>query len=66
MKISRYLEELPSWAYDKWEVEEAFNPFSSGATANEPEEAIDLSQYREVSIKSKDKFEAININDLLG
>ena len=71
MKISRYLEELPSWAYDKWEVEEAAGLGYGGRGMGDEgqgasEEAIDLSQYREVSIKSKDKFEAININDLLG
>jgi DNA helicase-2/ATP-dependent DNA helicase PcrA len=64
MKVSRYLEELPSWAYDKWEVEAALGPGDGGR--DEGEEAVDLSQYREVSIKNKDEFEAIDINDLLG
>jgi DNA helicase-2/ATP-dependent DNA helicase PcrA len=52
MKVSRYLEELPSWAVENWEVEES------------REEEIDLSQYREVKVKSNRDFEAIDISEL--
>ena len=54
MKVSRYLEELPSWAVEKWEIEED----------NEEDLPVDLSQYHEVKIKGKDDFEAIDINEL--
>jgi DNA helicase-2/ATP-dependent DNA helicase PcrA len=64
MKVSRYLEELPSWAYDKWDVQEGDGMGYEGR--GERDEEIDLSQYHEVKVKSKDNFEAININDLLG
>ncbi|MCU0640980.1 MAG: ATP-dependent helicase [Candidatus Margulisbacteria bacterium] len=65
MKISRYLEELPDWAYDRWEIET--DSFASAGTAREtaPEEIVDLSQYREVKVKSnKGDFEAIDLKDL--
>ncbi len=64
MKTSRYLEELPSWAYDKWEVEEAFGAGEEGRGAGE--ETIDLSEYREVKVKGPKDFEAIDIKDLFG
>lgn len=64
MKVSRYLEELPSWAYDKWDVKE--DDGMGYEVRGEGEGTIDLSQYREVNVKSKDNFEAIDINDLLG
>ena len=56
MKTSRFLDELPSWTYDKWEIEHEM--------ARDEEEAIDLSQYNEVKVKNRDKFEAIDIKDL--
>ncbi|MFH1387198.1 MAG: ATP-dependent helicase [bacterium] len=58
MKQSRFLEELPSWTFDKWEVEPqvGYN--------REEDEVVDLSQFREVKVRSKDDFEAIDIADL--
>jgi len=61
MKQSRYLEELPSWAFDKWEVEESPAFLKPGRQADEA--PIDLSEYREIRVKGAD-FEAIDINDL--
>ncbi|MFA5113281.1 MAG: ATP-dependent helicase [Candidatus Margulisiibacteriota bacterium] len=56
MKISRYLEELPDWAYDRWDIE---------TDSEGPQETIDLSQYREVNVKGqKSDFEAVDLNDL--
>lgn len=53
MKISRYLEELPSWTYERWQVE-----------SDRQEEAIDLSQYQQIKVKDNRDFEAIDINEL--
>jgi DNA helicase-2/ATP-dependent DNA helicase PcrA len=55
MKPSRYLEELPESSFDKWEVKEE---------SALPEAEIDLSDYREIKIKSRDDFEAVDIKDL--
>jgi len=56
MKPSRYIEDLPESSYDKWEAKEE--------STLEKEETIDLSEYREVEVKSKDNFEAIDIKEL--
>jgi DNA helicase-2/ATP-dependent DNA helicase PcrA len=58
MKISRYLEELPDWAYDRWDIE--------NDNGQARDEEIDLSQYRQVSVdrRKNDDFEAVDINDL--
>jgi DNA helicase-2/ATP-dependent DNA helicase PcrA len=56
MKISRYLEELPDSAYDRWDIE---------TESEGPQEVVDLSQYREVNVKGqKSDFEAVDLNDL--
>ena len=55
MKPSRYVEELPESITDRWEVKEE---------SDIKEETIDLSEYRETKIPSRDKFEAIDIKDL--
>jgi DNA helicase-2/ATP-dependent DNA helicase PcrA len=62
MKVSRYLEELPDWAYERWEVEES--PVSSAAGGLARDEAIDLSQYQEVKVKGNRDFEAVDISEL--
>jgi DNA helicase-2/ATP-dependent DNA helicase PcrA len=61
MKTSRFLEELPSWTHDKWDVIPGGGLDELG---NDSEESIDLSQYREIKVKSRDSFEAIDINQL--
>jgi superfamily I DNA/RNA helicase len=61
LKVSRYLEELPDEAYRAWEVEREQKLGGEGWE----NETIDLSQYQEVRIESKDNFEAVNIKDLL-
>ena len=54
MKTSRFLEELPDELFERWEIEE-----------EKTEDEIDLSDYHEVRIESKDDgFEAIDLNDL--
>lgn len=50
MKVSRYLEELPSWACEEWKIE--------------MDDEIDLSQYREVKVESNRDFEVIDISEL--
>lgn len=70
MKISRFLEELPSWAYQKWEVGRetgigvgaGIGGIGLGRGMRE-EEAVDLSEYREIKVKGA-AFEAIDIKDL--
>ncbi|MFA5892442.1 MAG: ATP-dependent helicase [Candidatus Margulisiibacteriota bacterium] len=66
LKISRYLEELPSWTFEEWRVEnEGLGKASTtSGSRQEVEEAIDLSEYREVKVKSRDNFEAVDISEL--
>ncbi|MBI5078445.1 ATP-dependent helicase, partial [Candidatus Saganbacteria bacterium] len=57
MKVSRFVEELPEHLYEKWEIAE------ESVFGGDPEKEIDLSEYREVKLKSP-AFEAIDIKDL--
>jgi DNA helicase-2/ATP-dependent DNA helicase PcrA len=64
MKVSRYLEELPDNLVDQWEVEEERETWDVGRGTKE-EEAIDISEYRQVNIRDRrDDFQAISLNDL--
>ncbi|PIS29437.1 ATP-dependent DNA helicase [Candidatus Saganbacteria bacterium CG08_land_8_20_14_0_20_45_16] len=56
MKPSRYIEDVPDNLFEHWEVEEA-------RPAEEVE--IDISDYHESKVKSRDDgFEAVSLNDL--
>jgi len=55
MKPSRYVEELPESIFDRWDVKEE---------SEIGEEAIDLSEYREIKVPSRGDFEAVDIKDL--
>lgn len=73
LKESRFLEEIPENYYEKWSVEEEKrSSWPSGTKwedkGSEEDEAIDLSQYREVKVQknSRDNFEAVDISELLG
>ncbi|MFH2105346.1 MAG: ATP-dependent helicase [Parcubacteria group bacterium] len=54
LKKSRYLEDVPGFLFDKWELDEEGR-----------EEEIDLSNYHETKVKTRDDgFQAISLNDL--
>jgi len=62
LKKSRYLEDVPAFLFDKWEIEESS---SAKASEDESEDEINLSDYHEVKVKDRDDgFEAISLNDL--
>lgn len=63
MKVSRYLEELPSNLYEKWEIEEdQAQPLDELGARDEVQ---DLSDYQHTRVADRnDDFEAIDIKDL--
>ncbi|MFA6430782.1 MAG: ATP-dependent helicase [Candidatus Margulisiibacteriota bacterium] len=64
MTPSRYLEELPSFLFEKWDVKESFDPADNSGPVYEEEAPTDISQFREVKLSGRDSFEAIDIKDL--
>lgn len=65
MKTSRFLEELPSWTYETWEIEQGTQGIEGeGGRSREEEGEVDLSEYHEIKIEDKRGFEAIDINEL--